>query len=129
MNIQNFVENVIAGMASTVVCALIRRFYLYVKATEDNITPQKTPTPGKTLHKQFFGSLFALVVSLPAAFMFPISKQPDISGFIRISLFLVAGFSFLFVWGAFDAAFAFYPKDNLGEGKPPKQSSTHTAQK
>ena len=129
MNIQNFVENFIAGMASTVVCALIRRFYLYVKAGEESIAPPKTPTPSKTLHKQFFGSLFALVVSLPAAFMFPIAKQPDTSGFIRISLFLVAGFAFLFVWGAFDVAFAFYPKDNLGEGKPPEQSPTHTAQK
>ena len=129
MNVPNFFENLIAGIVSTVVCALIRRFYLYVKTTEENITPPQIPSPAKRLHKQFFGSLFALVTSLPAAFMFPISKQPDVSSFIRIFLFLIAGFSFLFVWGAFDAAFAFYPKNDSGESKPPEQSADCTTQK
>lgn len=128
MNIQNFFENLIAGIVSTAVCAIIRRFYLYVKSTEENLKPSQTPSPAKRLHKQFFGSLFALVVSLPAAFMFPISKQPDTSGFIRIFLFLTAGFSFLVVWGAFDAAFAFYPKDDSGKEKPPEQPSDHATQ-
>lgn len=128
MNAQNFIENLFAGIVCTAVCALARRIYIYIKDAEANIGPPKTPTPAKTLQKQFLISLFTLVISLPAAFMFPISKQPTLLGAIGIFLFIIAGFSFLIVWGAFDASFAFYPKDDGGDQKSADKATNHTTQ-
>jgi len=73
-------------------------------------------TPAKTLRKQFFAFLFLFGVSL---FSFA-SIRPD--GLLRIAarilLGLLGGFSFLFVWGAFDIAFSFYPPDDPHTGVP-----------
>ena len=71
--------------------------------------PLSRRTPAKSLQRQFFAFLFLFGVSF---FSFG-SIRPD--GLFRIAarIFfgLLGGFSFLFVWGAFDIAFSFYPPD------------------
>lgn len=124
MNIKNVLENIFAWGITTAICTI----YRYIKAEEGNLNPPKEPSPAKTLQKQFFAALFTLVVSLPAAFMFPISRQPTPTGMVRIFLFIIAGFAFLFVWGAFDAAFAFYPKDDRRDDEPSEQAAGDTTQ-
>lgn len=125
MNIQNFFENIIAGLICTALCAIIKRFYLHIKA---ETSPAKTPSPGKILRRQFFGSLFTLVLALPAAFMISASTSSSSLSLARIFLFIIAGFAFLFVWGTFDSAFAFYPKDDSRDDEPADQPTNHTTQ-
>lgn len=128
MDIQNFFTNIIAGIACTAICAAIKRFFLYVKASEEEINSPKNPSPRKTLQRQFLVALFLLALSLPAAFMLPVSRRPTMLGFIRIFLFFVAGIAFLIVWGAFDAAIAFYPGEDPRDDKPPEQAANDAAQ-
>lgn len=119
-NIQNLLENLIAGVICTALCAFLKRVYVRIKAAEDDMGKPRKPSPAKAVRKQFFYSLFSLVFSLPTAFMLPITRALTPLGVLRILLLFIAGYAFLFAWGAFDAAFVFYPKDDIGSEKPPE---------
>lgn len=79
-------------------------------------SPAKHRTPAKSLRKQFFVCLFLFGASL---FAFA-SIRPEGPLFVALRYFLglLGGFSFLLVWGAFDAAFSFYPPDDPHTGVP-----------
>jgi hypothetical protein len=76
-----------------------------------------SPQPSaKTLRRQFWFFLILFALSL---YVFASAEGPRlVHAVLRIACAIVVGFSFLFVWGAFDIAFSFYPPDEPHPGVP-----------
>ena len=96
------------AIAGNVIAAFIYACLAYVfkKAFKALTQSKKSKPPAKeaskaSLHKSFLVSLFLFLITL--VFI----------GSIKIMCGLTAGLSFLTTWGAFDAAFAFYPEDEV----------------
>lgn len=117
------IENIIATLICGIIASVTKWVYHFIKSAECNPQPGNRITPKKTLQKQFFISLFIFPLSLSGAWAIPADKL--ILGFIKIVLGVFAFFSFIFVWGAFDAAFAFYPTNKVGD-IPTGDTSNHT---
>ena len=110
---QRIIENVIATILSTIIVALVHRIYQWAKNGNSNQKGEiKHPIkhPKKLVHHQFFISICTLSTSLPIAFLISARGSTLLMG-AKFTLFIVAGFAFIFAWGAFDAAFSFYPGD------------------
>ena len=119
----DIVANVVAGIVCAILAHLARKVFSFL--TEPISSSPEPPKPSKRLvRNQFLLCLFAMLISLPAGVLLVPSTPAFV--FAKIFLFLVAGFSFVFAWGAFDAAFAFYPDDDPGNTEPPQQESSQT---
>ena len=78
------------------------------------------------VYKQFYFALLSLVISLVIGLSVPAQSPFSIGSLIKIPCLITAFFSFIFVLGAFDAAFVFYPDDETRESKPPKDKTNHS---
>lgn len=126
---QAIIENIIATIICTVIAALAKKLWAYVKRnypTSDS--SPKNVYRKKTVHHQFFVSLGILVFGLPTAFLIP-SSSSLFYMFIRAFLFISTGFSVIFAWGAFEAAFVFYPDDDSWHDKPTNDDSNNSTRK
>ena len=107
------------AIAGNVIAAFIYACLAYVfkKAFKALTQSKKSKPPAKeaskaSLHKSFLVSLFLFLITLV---VFCSIGHPTtlFIGSIKIMCGLMAGLSFLTTWGAFDAAFAFYPEDEV----------------
>lgn len=98
-------QDILKDIFVTIVCAgiiyMVKTIWNWLTlARSEQQVPEKTNN--KRLRKQFFFALFLLVASIVTAI--------NLSSMIA---FVFAGFSFIVVWGAFDAAMEFYPLDEV----------------
>ena len=107
------------AIAGNVIAAFIYACLAYVfKKTFRVLTQNKKSKPSvkeaskASLHKSFLVSLFLFFITLVV--FCSIGHPANLFiGSIKIMCGLTAGLSFLTTWGAFDAAFAFYPEDDV----------------
>lgn len=110
-------ENVIASAISAIVIAYIKRFVNRMKTFGEMPLRQKRP-PRAFIKKQFFISLTAMAVLFTVSAALPDVFASAWLGFLRFILFIANGYAIIFAWGAFDAAFEFYPPDeSTGDAK------------
>lgn len=124
--IENILSNVAAGIICTVLAYAARKIFTFITA------PSDSPANGRKYSKilvrnQFLITLFTLVFSLPVGVL--LNATTALLALAKILLLFVAGFSFIFLWGSFDAAFEFYPDDNTGNDEPTCKSPDQTEKK
>lgn len=116
MDIESILGNLIASALFALLSILAKKAYVRLKAAlnaASQINDKTRPIRNrKILKKQFFGFLTLLLLSLIVFCSTPASDPSSLSGFLKVISGLFSGLSFLAVWGAFDAAFAFYPSDD-----------------
>ena len=116
MDFESILGNLIASAIFALLSVLAKRVYVRLKAASDPASQASgRPRPiskRATLKKQFFGFLALLIVSLSVFCSISSADPFSVAGFLKVSSGLFSGLSLLAVWGAFDAAFAFYPSDN-----------------
>lgn len=118
--IESFLQNMTVTLACSFIAFIAKSLFNYIKRSEtEPDTPQKH-TPKKVLQKQFFFSLFAFLFSFSGAWALPLKFL--LLGTMKIFLTIISFYAFLFIWGAFDAAFAFYPEDDPGNPAPPQDA-------
>lgn len=113
---KSILENIIVTAICAGVSATARRIYQFLKADNSTGKGNQRTYSKKLVHHQFLISLFSLTVSLPTALLLPV--ETILAVFLKVDLFIAAGFSFIFAWGAFDAAFSFYPGDDSWPDDP-----------
>lgn len=114
--LKSILENIIVTAICTGIATAARRIYQYLKSNDSTGKQNQRTFSKKLVHHQFLISLFSLAISLPTALLLPV--ETILTAFLKIILFIVAGFSFIFAWGAFDAAFSFYPGDDSWPDSP-----------
>lgn len=71
----------------------------------------------KAVKIQFFVCLFLLPISLLVFFLVDADSYSTV--ILKICMLMTAFFSFIFVWGAFETAVAFFPDDgSIGDVQP-----------
>lgn len=123
---QSILENVIVTVIIGAVSAFTKWIYHSVKASQNAPVNHSSRYSKRLLHKQFYIFLFTLILSLIIGFSVSAPSPFTLGGLIKVSCFVTAGFSFLFVMGAFDAALASYPEDQPGNNNPPKKKSNNS---
>lgn len=113
--LDNIISNVVAGIICAVLAYLSRKIVVFLSAPPQS-QREGVPYSKRSIHTQFLVYLFTLVICLSAGVLI----VPNVMwiALLKIFLLLAAGFSFIFLWGAFDAALAFYPDDNARDDKP-----------
>ena len=120
MNVDSICGNLIAAVIYGVAVWVLKQ--IWNNRPRDDGEPPKKAGSKAVLKKQFFASLIILVISLAVYCSIGFHPGKLILSFLRPLFGLSAGFSFIIVWGAFEAAFAFYPPDDPVE-VPPDQGS------
>jgi len=117
-------ENIAAGLICTAICAIARRIYLSAKAAnlQTETEPPRKLASKKTLRKQFFVSFFILVSSSIIAPAIPFT---GLISMLKIWVYMAFGLSLIITWGAFEAAFVFYPNDESAEEEPTEHATSH----
>ena len=124
--LQNILENILVTVIIGAASAFAKWLYRALKASQKAPNNRSPRYSKRLLHKQFYIFLFTLTLSLIVGFSVPAPGPFTIGGIIRVSCFVVAGFSFIFVMGAFDATLARYPEDQPGNDKPSKEKSSNS---
>lgn len=110
--INGIIENIIAGCAATFLAAIFKKLWRFLIKDISGSVPIPTKTnSAKSIKKQFFIALFAIPVFL-ICFIQLNNITNAFLAFLKVFLLLGTGFSIVFAWGAFEAAFSFYPPDN-----------------
>lgn len=125
--LKSILENIVAGIACTALCALGKRLYLFFKSPSTD-RPQPHASR-KLVQRQFFISLFTMAFSLTAAFAIPNARANNLAGFLRVMLLLCGGMALVMAWGAFDAAFEFYPPDDALRDSTPDKPADNARKK
>lgn len=114
--VESFLENMIMTLVCSFIAFWAKSAYNAIKKWFESApaTPKSYTSP-KALHRQFLVWLFTFTFSISGAWGLPM-------GILKIFLAILAGYAFLFTWGAFDAALAFYPENDPGDHEPPKDS-------
>lgn len=73
------------------------------------------PSSRKWVHRQFCVCSLLFPVFLVAFVRIPCSLHPVWLALVKVLCLILAFFCFILFWGAFDAAFAFYPKDDIAQ--------------
>lgn len=112
--LNGIIENIVSGLICAVLGFVCKKVWnsikrSFVKSYEEQ--PRTKRTSKKTLRKQFFVCLILLVIFLSTATSIQASSIP--LRFLKVGMFILAGYNFLFVWGAFDIAVVFYPDDDI----------------
>lgn len=123
--LENIFTNIIASVVCAVIAAMSRAIYQNLVSNHPTEASEKANYSKKLVHRQFVISLAVLAISLPIACLLPPGTSTG-AAFLKIFLFMIAGFSFIFAWGAFDAAFSFYPDDCCGQEEPPDPKTDKT---
>lgn len=114
-------NDVVSNLIASAVCAFFG-FIVSVIVKAMNSEDEKEPLHkmAKYSHKlvktQFYVCLVALPISVTVGFLIPTSLVEHtlvriVLMFAKVACFITAFYSFIFAWGAFSAAFEFYPKD------------------
>lgn len=119
--LESILENIIATAICAGAAAAARRIYQYLRSDGSTGKGNQRTYSKKLVHHQFLISLFSLTISLPTALLLPIETM--LAAFLKVGLFIAAGFSFIFAWGAFDAAFSFYPDDDSWPNNPTDENA------
>lgn len=109
--LQAVFENILASAICAVVVAYAKRLFRYLKTPNEQSVKQ-IPVPKAVLKKQFFTSLAVMAISFTIAAALPHVMPFTWLGLLKVLIFIAAGYSIIFAWGAFEAALAFYPADN-----------------
>lgn len=114
-------DDVISNLIASSVCAFFGFIVsVIVKAMNSEDEEETFRKRAKYSHKlvktQFYVCLVALPISVTVGFLIPSSLLGDTLlrialMFAKVACFIIAFYSFIFAWGAFSAAFEFYPKD------------------
>lgn len=105
--------NIVAAAIYAVLAWLARRLWRSLKKPRP--VPAEKLGKKDTLRRQFFAALALLSLSLVVFCSIGSTSPAEWLGLVKVLSGLVAGLSFLVVWGAFDVAFAFYPEDQVVE--------------
>ena len=104
-------QNVLSTLICGAILCVLKQVYQFIKKSECSLDRPPKVVPKKTVQKQFFISLFLFAFSISGAWVSPYI-------ILKIFLGLIAGYTFLFTWGAFDSALAFYPGNDPQDDKP-----------
>lgn len=124
--LQNVLENITVTITVAALSAFARWLFHSVKRFMQTPVVKEKHAPRMVVHKQFYCTLLSLVSSLVIGLSVPAQSPFSIGSFVKISCLITAAFSSIFVMGAFDAAFDFYPDDETRESKPPKGKTNHS---
>lgn len=111
MSFKSIIGNLIATGIYAVLVYCIKKIFRSQSAGQNGQTgkiARKT-----VLKRQFFASLILLVVTLSVFFSVTTPRLLHPLSALKVLAGLIAGFSFVFTWGAFEAAFSFYPEDDV----------------
>ena len=122
--LQSILENIAVTIIVTALSALAKRIFKLLTAPHNTVvhTP-KAQQPHRVLKKQFYASLFTFAGCLIVGLSIQATRPFSLEGGIKVFALLIAGFSFLFVMGAFDAAMAFYPCDDMRDNSPSEKDA------
>jgi len=110
--INGIIENLIAGFIATLCAAVLKKLWQFLKTGRSSHDSKTTKTySAKLVKNQFFICLFAIPILMICALQLR-NNAGMVFIALKFLLFIGVGFSILFAWGAFDAAFSFYPHDN-----------------
>lgn len=115
---ENIVGNIVASVICAVLGAIFNKSYRDIKAVLKADSSEKSSLPKqryskKAIVKQFWCFLLTVLVALPAAISINGSASFSLLA-LKTGLFLISFFSFIFVWGAFEAAMDFDPRSQVG---------------
>ena len=121
--LRDVMVGVISTMISAVIVSRLKSLAMFIEDAS-NSPPSEHPMSKKKLYRQFIRCFFTFAISFALAI--GIHGNASLSlAFLKIACGLIAGMYFLFTWGCFDAAFAFYPPDDVI--KPPANDGTNDA--
>lgn len=123
--LQNVLENITVTIIVTALLTFARWLFHSVKRFMQTPVVKQKYAPRMVVHKQFYFALLSLVISLVIGLSVPAQSPFSIGSLIKIPCLITAFFSLIFVMGAFDAAFDFYPDDETRDNKPPKDNTNH----
>lgn len=123
--LQNVLENITVTIIVTALLTFARWLFHSVKRFMQTPVVKQKYAPRTVVHKQFYYALLSLVISLVIGLSVPAQSPFSIGSFIKFPCLITAAYSLLFVMGAFDAAFDFYPDDETRDNKPPKDNTNH----
>ena len=112
----NLFENIVVTLATGAIICILKAVYNYMKESDTSAEKPSEITPIKILKQQFFISLFTFACAISIAW------TTTILG-VKIILTLVSCLTFLTIWGAFEAAVAFYPCQDVRENEPSKNTA------
>lgn len=112
MTLGSIAGNLLSAFIFAVVAFLAKKFWRYVKSTEANASAQSV-APKKSILKQFYGFLGCLALSTIIFSSISFRSGSILLLLLKIFSGLAMLFSFILVWGAFDAVVPFYPSDDV----------------
>lgn len=118
---KTILENVVVTLVCGGIVHVAKSIFNFIKRAELEPRSYKKVTPKKTVQKQFFISLFTFLFSFSGAWALPLKFL--LLGAMKIFLMIISLYAFIFVWGAFDAAIAFYPEEDPGDSVPTQDTS------
>lgn len=121
--LESVIVNLIAMAISGAIAWLFKLILRSLKAKSVSNAAPSTRYSKTLLWRQFLISEGVMILLLVLAALFPPS---DIGA--KFTLFLFAGFTFIFADGAFEAAMSCYPSDNVPT-EPSQQGPDNTAGK
>lgn len=117
--------DIFINLITTVICAVIAAFgkYIWNRLKSARVDPIKPKQPNKKFtYKQFFVCFFLFTVFLSIGLLIPFDIAKPLTG-LKFSFLFFSMFWFILIWGAFEAAMAFYPEDEIVD--EPSDDDTH----
>lgn len=118
MNMLSFVENMVMTLLCSGIICVAKSIFNFIKKVETDSYIRPKFTPKKAVQKQFLISLFTFLFSLSCAWALPL--EFSLLGIMKLLFMIISLYAFIFVWGAFDAALAFYPEKDPRNSEPPQ---------
>lgn len=125
MDLSFLVNDLISYVVINLIVYVLRSVRKAHKASDKNL-PAEKKTPKEKLHRQFLFWLFGLLLSTIVFFAIKETASPFAFVLIKVLAGFAIFFSLIFTWGAFDAAFAFYPSDDDGSNSLPDNTADHS---
>jgi hypothetical protein len=109
--LRSIFENVLASVICAFIAAGAKRVFNYLKTPSEQ-APHTGHASRSVVQKQFLISLAVMAITLPVMLALPKVKPFTLIGCLKAFLSIADGFAVILAWGAFDAAFEFYPPDD-----------------
>ena len=104
------IMSILEGITATIICTLAGSFFRWmIKQTRalKAESPETRRAPRTIVKRQFYVCLFGLLISF--AVFFSVRGSGFFPKLARTGAAIFAVYFYLLVWGAFDAAYTFYP--------------------
>ena len=110
MDFSFLIQDLISAAVIWVLSFAWRRLRRTIRSTGEDV-PSQERMPKEKLHRHFLFWLFGLLLSTIIFFSVDGSASSIFLVFFKVFAGISVFFCFILTWGAFDAAFAFYPPD------------------